>query len=72
MKANAVDVGGAFHCDARDLGLEYAGGRFGRRLLFVVDGAFFLAVMERSAVHVSRFFPLPNDHVVEIGQRFAI
>jgi KUP system potassium uptake protein len=30
------------------------------------------AVMERNAVHVSDFFNLPNDQVVEIGRQIAI
>jgi KUP system potassium uptake protein len=30
------------------------------------------AVMERNAVHVSDFFSLPNDQVVEIGRQVAI
>ena len=30
------------------------------------------AVMERNAVHVSDFFSLPNDQVVEIGRQIAI
>jgi KUP system potassium uptake protein len=29
-------------------------------------------VMERNAVHVSDFFSLPNDQVVEIGRQVAI
>ncbi len=32
----------------------------------------FFAVMERNAVHVSDFFSLPNDRVVEIGRQIAI
>jgi KUP system potassium uptake protein len=32
----------------------------------------FFAVMERNAVHVSDFFSLPNDQVVEIGRQVAI
>jgi KUP system potassium uptake protein len=32
----------------------------------------FFAVMERNAVHVSDFFRLPNDQVVEIGRQVAI
>ena len=32
----------------------------------------FFAVMERNAVHVSDFFSLPNDQVVEIGRQIAI
>jgi KUP system potassium uptake protein len=32
----------------------------------------FFALMERNAVHVSRFFSLPNDQVVEIGRQVAI
>src|SRR6267143_2232620 len=32
----------------------------------------FFAVMERNAVHVSDFFSLPNDHVVEIGRQISI
>jgi len=30
------------------------------------------AVMERNAEHVSDFFSLPNDQVVEIGRQVAI
>jgi len=30
------------------------------------------AVMERNATHVSDFFSLPNDQVVEIGRQVAI
>jgi KUP system potassium uptake protein len=30
------------------------------------------AVMERNAEHVSDFFRLPNDQVVEIGRQVAI
>jgi KUP system potassium uptake protein len=30
------------------------------------------AVMERNAVHVSDFFSLPSDQVVEIGRQAAI
>jgi KUP system potassium uptake protein len=30
------------------------------------------AVMERNAVHVSDFFSLPTDQVVEIGRQVAI
>jgi KUP system potassium uptake protein len=30
------------------------------------------AAMERNAVHVSDFFSLPNDQVVEIGRQVAI
>jgi len=30
------------------------------------------AVMERNAVHVSDFFSLPSDQVVEIGRQVAI
>ena len=30
------------------------------------------AVMERNAAHVSDFFSLPNDQVVEIGRQVAI
>jgi len=30
------------------------------------------AVMERNAIHVSDFFSLPNDQVVEIGRQVAI
>jgi KUP system potassium uptake protein len=30
------------------------------------------AVMERNAVHVSDFFSLPNDQVVEIGRQVSI
>ena len=30
------------------------------------------AVMERNAVHVSDFFSLPNDQVVEIGRQIPI
>ena len=29
-------------------------------------------LMERNAVHVSDFFSLPNDQVVEIGRQVAI
>jgi KUP system potassium uptake protein len=32
----------------------------------------FFAAMERNAVHVSDFFSLPNDQVVEIGRQIAI
>jgi len=32
----------------------------------------FFAVMERNAAHVSDFFSLPNDQVVEIGRQIAI
>jgi KUP system potassium uptake protein len=32
----------------------------------------FFAVMERNAVHVSDFFSLPNDQVVEIGRQVAL
>jgi len=32
----------------------------------------FFAVMERNAAHVSDFFNLPNDQVVEIGRQVAI
>jgi KUP system potassium uptake protein len=32
----------------------------------------FFAVMERNAIHVSDFFSLPNDQVVEIGRQVAI
>jgi KUP system potassium uptake protein len=32
----------------------------------------FFVVMERNAVHVSDFFSLPNDQVVEIGRQVAI
>jgi KUP system potassium uptake protein len=32
----------------------------------------FFAVMERNAVHVSDFFSLPSDQVVEIGRQIAI
>jgi len=32
----------------------------------------FFAVMERNAVHVSDFFSLPSDQVVEIGRQVAI
>jgi KUP system potassium uptake protein len=32
----------------------------------------FFAMMERNAVHVSDFFSLPNDQVVEIGRQVAI
>jgi KUP system potassium uptake protein len=32
----------------------------------------FFAVMERNAVHVSDFFRLPNDQVVEIGRQVSI
>src|SRR6185295_16148726 len=32
----------------------------------------FFAVMERNAVHVSDFFSLPSDQVVEIGQQVSI
>jgi KUP system potassium uptake protein len=32
----------------------------------------FFAVMERNATHVSDFFSLPNDQVVEIGRQVAI
>ena len=32
----------------------------------------FFAAMERNAVHVSDFFSLPNDQVVEIGRQVAI
>ena len=32
----------------------------------------FFAVMERNAVHVSDFFSLPNDQVVEIGRQVSI
>ena len=32
----------------------------------------FFAVMERNAVHVSDFFSLPTDQVVEIGRQVAI
>ena len=32
----------------------------------------FFAVMERNAVHVSDFFSLPTDQVVEIGRQIAI
>ena len=32
----------------------------------------FFAVMERNAVHVSDFFSLPNNQVVEIGRQIAI
>lgn len=32
----------------------------------------FFAVMERNAAHVSDFFSLPNDQVVEIGRQVAI
>jgi KUP system potassium uptake protein len=32
----------------------------------------FFAVMERNAVHVSDFFSLPNDQIVEIGRQVAI
>jgi KUP system potassium uptake protein len=32
----------------------------------------FFAVMERNAIHVSDFFSLPNDQVVEIGRQIAI
>jgi len=28
--------------------------------------------MERNAIHVSDFFSLPNDQVVEIGRQIAI
>jgi len=30
------------------------------------------ALMERNAQHVSDFFSLPNDQVVEIGRQIAI
>jgi KUP system potassium uptake protein len=30
------------------------------------------AVMERNSIHVSDFFSLPNDQVVEIGRQIAI
>jgi KUP system potassium uptake protein len=32
----------------------------------------FFAVMERNAEHVSDFFSLPSDQVVEIGRQIAI
>jgi len=32
----------------------------------------FFAVMERNATHVSDFFSLPSDHVVEIGRQVSI
>ena len=32
----------------------------------------FFAAMERNAVHVSDFFSLPRDSVVEIGRQVAI
>ena len=32
----------------------------------------FFAVMERNAVHVSDFFSLPNDQVVEVGRQISI
>ena len=32
----------------------------------------FFAVMERNAIHVSDFFSLPTDQVVEIGRQVAI
>ncbi len=32
----------------------------------------FFAVMERNAAHVSDFFNLPNDQVVEIGRQVTI
>jgi KUP system potassium uptake protein len=32
----------------------------------------FFAVMERNAVHVSDFFSLPSDQVVEIGRQVSI
>jgi KUP system potassium uptake protein len=32
----------------------------------------FFAVMERNAIHVSDFFSLPNDQVVEIGRQVSI
>jgi KUP system potassium uptake protein len=32
----------------------------------------FFAVMERNAIHVSDFFSLPNDQVVEIGRQISI
>jgi KUP system potassium uptake protein len=32
----------------------------------------FFAAMERNAVHVSDFFRLPSDSVVEIGRQVAI
>ena len=42
----------------------------GRGLPAWQEGLF--AVMERNAVHVSDFFSLPNDQVVEIGRQIAI
>jgi KUP system potassium uptake protein len=30
------------------------------------------AVMERNAIHVSDFFSLPSDQVVEIGRQISI
>jgi len=32
----------------------------------------FFAVMERNAIHVSDFFSLPSDQVVEIGRQVSI
>jgi KUP system potassium uptake protein len=32
----------------------------------------FFAVMERNAIHVSDFFSLPTDQVVEIGRQISI
>jgi KUP system potassium uptake protein len=32
----------------------------------------FFAVMEHNAVHVSDFFSLPSDQVVEIGRQVSI
>jgi KUP system potassium uptake protein len=42
----------------------------GRGLPAWQEGLF--AVMERNAIHVSDFFSLPNDQVVEIGRQIAI
>jgi len=36
------------------------------------DRAAPFAMMERNAIHVSDFFSLPNDQVVEIGRQIAI
>jgi KUP system potassium uptake protein len=32
----------------------------------------FFAAMERNAIHVSDFFSLPSDQVVEIGRQVSI
>jgi KUP system potassium uptake protein len=53
------------------VGLETVVGRQDGKGLPAWEEIFF-AMMERNAVHVTDFFPLPPDSVVEIGRQVAI